>query len=140
MTRILQTAPPVTTMCANLTSNTLYPRRRHAEWDMSPASLPSSLQQMPRHLCRIRTHLNVAIITVYLPTSDTSHKLILNMITQHSQVYYVSQILHFETQIALRFVPVASVTVHVSLRRTLGMSDKQFLYADRVVFSTSKVC
>ena len=46
---------------------------------------------------------------------------------------------NFETQIALRFVPVASAAVHVSLRRARGMSDKQFVYADRAVFSTSKV-
>ena len=49
---------------------------------------------------------------------------------------YVSQILHFVTQIAVRFGPVASAAVHVSLRRTRGMSDKQFVYANRIVFST----
>ena len=53
---------------------------------------------------------------------------------------YVSQILHFETEIALRFVPVASAAVHVLLRRAYGMSDKQFIYADPAVFLTSKVC
>ena len=46
------------------------------------------------------------------------------MINQHSQVSYVSQILHFETQTALRFVPVASAVVHVLLRCAHGMSDK----------------
>jgi len=44
--------------------------------------------------------------------------------------------LHFETQIALRFVP--SATVHVSLSSVHGMSDKQFVYAERAVFLTSK--
>ena len=56
---------------------------------------------------------------------------------------YVSQILHFDTQIALRFVPVASAAVHVLLRRARGMSDNQFVYgnyADRAVFSSTKVC
>ena len=46
--------------------------------------------------------------------------------------------LHFETQIALRFVP--SAAVHVLLRRAHGMSDKQLVYADRAVISASKVC
>jgi len=49
---------------------------------------------------------------------------------------YVSQILHFEIQIALRYVPVASAAVHVLLRRAHGMSDKQFVYADHAVFSS----
>ena len=51
-------------------------------------------------------------------------------ISMNSQVYiiiYVSQILHFETQVGLRFVPVASAAVHVLLRRA------QFVYADRTV-------
>ena len=39
--------------------------------------------------------------------------------------------LHFYTQIALRFVPVASAAMHVTLRHAHGMSDKQFVYADR---------
>ena len=50
----------------------------------------------------------------------------------------MSQILHFETQIALRFVPVASAAVHVSRRRAHRMSGKQFVYADHVIFLTSK--
>jgi len=45
--------------------------------------------------------------------------------------------LDFETQIALRFVPVES-DVLVLLRRAYVMSDNQFVYADRAVFSTSK--
>ena len=53
---------------------------------------------------------------------------------------YITQIWHFETQIALRFVPVANNAEHVLLRRAHGMNDKQFVYADRAVFSTSKVC
>jgi len=84
------------------------------------------------HLCRIRTHLNFchrncvfAFIQYYWipnPKHDKSAFL--------GQVYFifVSQILHFETQIALRFVPVASTAVHVSPRRAHGMSDKQFVY------------
>ena len=35
-------------------------------------------------------------------------------------------------------MPVASAAMHVSLRRAHGMSDKQFVYADRAIFSTSK--
>ena len=35
---------------------------------------------------------------------------------------YVSQILHFETQLALQFLPAASTAVHVLLRRA-QMSD-----------------
>ena len=66
--------------------------------------------------------------------------LILNIINQHSKYIYVSQILHFETKIALRFVQVASASVHVLLRRAHGMGDKQFVYAVRPVVSTSKVC
>ena len=46
----------------------------------------------------------------------------------------------FEVEKTARFVPVASAAVHVLLRRAHGMSDKQFVYADRAVFSTSKVC
>ena len=56
-------------------------------------------------------------------------------LTQTQRYIYISQILHF----ALRFVPVASAAVHVSLRRARGMSYKQFVYADGAVFSTSKV-
>ena len=37
----------------------------------------------------------------------------------------------FVSQIALRFVPVTSAALHVSLYRARGMSDKQFVYADR---------
>ena len=67
--------------------------------------------------------------------------LILDMINQHIPRYiYVSQILHFEIDIELQFVPVASAAVHVLLRYAHGMSDKQFIYADPAVFSTSKVC
>ena len=40
----------------------------------------------------------------------------------------------------LRFVPVASAAVHTARRRAHRVSDKQFVYADRAVFSTSKVC
>ena len=44
----------------------------------------------------------------------------------------VSQILHFVTQIVLRFVPSAAVDVF--LRYAHGMSDKQFVYVDSTVF------
>jgi len=47
---------------------------------------------------------------------------------------------HNETPIALRFVPVASAVVHVSLHCAHGMSGKQFVDADCTVFSISKVC
>ena len=48
--------------------------------------------------------------------------------------------MHFETKLALRFVPVASAAVHVSRHCAHIPSDKQFVYADRAVFSTAKVC
>ena len=53
---------------------------------------------------------------------------------------YVSQILHFETEMALRFVTVASAAVHVLFHRAHGMSDTLFIYADPAVFSTLNVC
>ena len=64
------------------------------------------------------------------------------MISQHSQVYFcffVSQILHFETQIALRFVPVASAAVHVLLCCAHGMSDTLFVYVDRAELTKSSI-
>ena len=50
---------------------------------------------------------SVCPYNIYLPilVGYIAQTLILNMINQHSHVYYVSQILHFDAQIALRFVP-----------------------------------
>ena len=83
---------------------------------------------------------NVAFITIFVYVGYLTQTLILNMVNQHSQVYLCLQILHFETQIALRFVPVASAAMHVLLRRAHGTNDKQFVYTARVVFMISKVC
>jgi len=57
---------------------------------------------------------------------DTSQTLIISI----PRYIYVYQILHFKTQIALWFVP--SAAMHMSLRGVHGMSDKQFVYVDRV--------
>ena len=58
------------------------------------------------------------------------------MINQYSQLYLCSQILHFETQSS----DFCKRSVHVLLLRIArGMTDKQFVYADCSVFSTSKV-
>ena len=64
-----------------------------------------------------------------LPVTDTDDQSAFPAIS-------VSQILRFETQIVLRFVPVASAVVHVLLCHAHGISDKQFVYADRTVIST----
>ena len=62
-----------------------------------------------RHLCRIRAQPKCCHYNCILRILDNSRTLILNMITQHSQVH-------------------------------LCFTNKQFVYADRAVFSVSKVC
>ena len=76
---------------------------------------------------------------LYMPILDTlTQTLILDMISQHTQVYLcLTNIAFLDPNSALicasRKRSDACVTAH-------GISDKQFVYADRAVFSTSKVC
>ena len=67
------------------------------------------------------------------------HKLILNMISQHPQVYLcVTNIAFWDpnsASICANRLP--QMQALLSLHRANGMSDKQFVYADHAVFSTS---
>ena len=56
-------------------------------------------------------------------------------------MFYKQRVLaNFEVEKTARIVPAASAEVHVTTLSAYEMSDKQFVYADHAVFSTSKVC
>ena len=93
------------------------------------------------HLCTSRTHLNVAIISLFLANIWYLIKLI------HSIIIILRVFMFFKQRLGKllrskrqRDLCQSQALRFMLLRCAYGMSDKQFVYADRAVFSTSKVC
>ena len=79
---------------------------------MQPTKISLARMNYSQHLCRIWTQLSFAIITIFVYIGYLTETPILNMINQHSQVNLFHKYCIL-TQIALRFVPVASAAVRV---------------------------
>ena len=86
-----------------------------------------------RHLCKIQTHLNWAIIIVYLPWYLTL-TLILNTIDQQSG--YFTNIAFWNPNSALTCASHKRSDACITdlLCHAHGMSNKQFVYDNRTVF------
>ena len=92
------------------------------------------------HSCTSRTHLNVAIISLFFANIWYLIKLI------HSIIIILRVFMFYKQRVLANFWGRKDSAICASRKRigawgsAYEMCDKQFVYADHAVFSTSKVC